>query len=251
MIRWNHALFWALLALLPSSSPGDGDFLAGQRKYERVRGAIREKEASLDRLLAGAGLRSDDLHVLLVAYKDHDRLEVHAKRNDAFAYRLLKAYGICSRSGALGPKRRQGDFQVPEGFYHIERFNPVSNYHLSLGINYPNLSDRRQSQARSLGGDIFIHGSCATIGCLPMTDDGIKEIYLLCAYARNNGQARIPVYIFPFEMTGANMAAYSARYAAHADLLRFWANLRAGHDRFQASREELKVQVLVDGTYAF
>lgn len=241
----------ALLGLGLLSFTGHGDFLAEQKQYARVRAALQEKQPLLDSLLAKAGLHSDDLSVLLVAYKDHDRLEVYAKRKEAASYQKLRTYRICSRSGILGPKRRQGDFQVPEGFYHIDRFNPASNYHLSLGINYPNPSDRRKSQARNLGGDIFIHGSCATIGCLPMTDDRIKEIYLLCALARNNGQERIPVYIFPFRMNDANMAAYKQRFATNPGLLSFWDNLKTGHDRFMADHRQLDVRVLANGDYAF
>lgn len=251
MIYRNPAPLWALLALALLSFTGHDDFLAGQRKYERVRTAIREKGGALDSLLAKAGLDKENLNVLLVAYKDHDRLEVHAKKNIDERYVKLRNYPVCARSGRLGPKRRQGDLQVPEGFYHIDRFNPVSNYYLSLGINYPNASDRRKSQARNLGGDIFIHGSCATIGCLPMTDEGIKEIYLLCAYARNAGQTALPVYIFPFEMTDANMERYRQRFAGEKGLVAFWENLKAGHDRFLATRRQLEVRVLADGDYAF
>lgn len=70
---------------------------------------------------------------------------------------------------------------------------------MSLGLNYPNLSDRKKSKATNLGGDIFIHGDCVTIGCLPMTNELIKEIYLYAIYAKNNGQEKIPVYIFPIQ----------------------------------------------------
>lgn len=96
-------------------------------------------------------------------------MDIYAKKREDSTYKKLITYKICAKSGHLGPKRRQGDRQVPEGFYHINHFNPNSNYHLSLMINYPNASDKIKSQAPNPGGNICIHGSCVTIGCLPMT----------------------------------------------------------------------------------
>ena len=72
------------------------------------------------------------------------------------------------QSGTMGPKRLQGDYQVPEGFYYINEFNPNSNYHLHLGLNYPNASDKILSDSLRPGGDIYIHGSCVSIGCIPL-----------------------------------------------------------------------------------
>ena len=86
------------------------------------------------------------------------------------------------QSGTTGPKRLQGDFQVPEGFYHINEFNPNSNYHLSMGLNYPNSSDRILSDSLRPGGEIYIHGSCVSVGCIPLNDDEIEELYLIASY---------------------------------------------------------------------
>lgn len=160
----------------------------------------------------------------------------------------VKAFDICVLSGELGPKRKQGDYQVPEGFYHIDRFNPSSNFHLSLGIDYPNASDKILGDPQKPGGDIFIHGSCVTVGCLPMTNEGISEIYLYALYARAAGQRDIPVYIFPFEMTDRNLQTYIKRYPAHKT---FWENLKKGHDRFIGDRKELAVKIDNKGNYLF
>ena len=145
----------------------------------------------------------------------------------------------------------QGDEQVPEGFYYIDRFNPMSKFYLSLGLNYPNRSDKRKGKAGSLGGDIFIHGSCVTIGCLPMTDTHIKEIYLLAVHAKNNGQSKIPVYIFPFKMTDQNMATYKARYKDNKELTLFWENLKPGYDKFTKYHRELDIEVAENGDYTY
>jgi murein L,D-transpeptidase YafK len=120
-----------------------------------------------------------------------------------------------------------------------------------MAINYPNLSDRRKSCASHLGDNICIHGSCATIGCLPRTDDFIKEIYLLGAQAKNNGQERIPVYIFPFIMDDSNMAKYSEIFSSNDLLLAFWNNLKVGYDKFEVDLKELKITVDSKGDYQF
>jgi murein L,D-transpeptidase YafK len=151
----------------------------------------------------------------------------------------------------LGPKREEGDYQVPEGFYYIDRFNPASSYYLSLGINYPNLSDRRKSTATNPGGDIFIHGSCVTIGCIPMTDDKIKEIYLYAINAKNNGQNKIQVYIFPFRMTDQNFNRFRKEYSNNTGLIDFWTNLKTGYDKFEKYKKELDISVNDAGDYVF
>lgn len=106
-------------------------------------------------------------------------------------------YPFCASSGILGPKRKEGDRQIPEGIYYINHFNPVSNFHLSLGINYPNPSDKILSDPAQPGESFYIHGNCVTIGCIPISDDKIKELYILAVEAYNNGQVKIPVHIFP------------------------------------------------------
>jgi murein L,D-transpeptidase YafK len=252
----NKILLAIIMTLmLPVSSsaqpPVRKEFLAQQQRFERVRNAQKRKADVLARSLGAAGLASDNINILIVAYKAEATLEVYAKKPDAPDYRMLAAYPVCAVSGVPGPKRRQGDRQVPEGFYHIDRFNPVSNYHMSLGIDYPNAADRLKTRAADPGGDIFIHGSCLTVGCLPMTDDKIMEIYLYAVYARDSGQSKIPVYIFPFRMTPKNMEKYGARYHDQPELLYFWENLRTGHEKFMKNGKQLKVSVDRDGNYTY
>jgi len=227
------------------------DFLLQQKKYVRVRTAITEKEQSLEENLRKNGLTSDNVHILIVAYKAEKQLEIHAKKKNETVYNLISTYNICASSGELGPKRRQGDGQVPEGFYKIDRFNPSSQFYLSLGIDYPNQSDKKKNTAPNLGGDIFIHGSCVTIGCLPMTDDKIKEIYLYAVFARNNGQTDIPVYIFPFRMTDANFQIYQNRHTKNRELIDFWMNLKTGYDKFILDKKVLNVSIDNSGNYQF
>ncbi len=227
------------------------DFLSQQKKYDRVRTSFSEKEQGIVENLNKNGLTTDDLNILIVAYKADEQLEIYAKKKNETSYKLIAVYNICASSGELGPKRRQGDEQVPEGFYKIDRFNPASNFYLSLGINYPNLSDKKKSKASNLGGDIFIHGSCVTIGCLPMTDGKIKEIYIYAVHARNNGQRDIPVYIFPFRMTDFHFQAYKNKYAKNQELIDFWTNLKSGYDKFILEKKALQESIDKSGNYLF
>ncbi|MDD2984354.1 MAG: L,D-transpeptidase family protein [Crocinitomicaceae bacterium] len=227
------------------------DFLTEQKKFSRVRTAISEKETALEKRLKENQILLGKLNLILVAYKDNDLLDVYAKNKTESTYKKIFSLAVCARSGELGPKRKQGDGQVPEGFYHIDRFNPSSNFYLSLGINYPNLADRRKSKSPNLGGDIFIHGSCVTIGCLPMTDNLMKEIYVLAVHAKNNGQAKIPVYIFPFKMTDQNMVSYARTYKDNKALTSFWENLKIGHDEFLKNKTEINFQIAENGDYNF
>jgi murein L,D-transpeptidase YafK len=227
------------------------DFLTEQKKYEKVRTAFREKEMIIGQRLSENKLEKDNLNILIAVYKDSDELEIYAKKKTESNYRILSSIEVCARSGQLGPKRKQGDGQVPEGFYKINQFNPVSNFYLSLGLNYPNQADRKKSTASDPGGSIFIHGSCVTIGCLPLTDDKIKELYVYAVLAKNNGQSDIPVYIFPFRMTDQNFSIYREKYKINKELIDFWINLKTGYDRFAAEKKELKITVDANGNYRF
>lgn len=229
----------------------DSALLADQKKFGRVMSAYREKRDTVSSILKKADIEQNKLNIIIVSFKHEMRLDIYGKNAADKQYRLLKSYSICAASGDLGPKRKQGDYQVPEGFYYIERFNPSSSYYLSLGLNYPNESDKKKSRFSDLGGDIFIHGECVTIGCMPMTNDKIKEIYILALEAKNNGQKKIPVYVFPFEMTPSNMTKFIKMYNENKELTDFWTNLKTGYDLFMKNRSELKVSVDKKGNYIF
>jgi murein L,D-transpeptidase YafK len=247
----NKTTITSILGLVFLSFTNKTDFLTEQKKFERVSTAFEEKHGIIEKTLNENEISVDNLNLLLIAYKDNDLLDVYAKTKLAETYKKILSYDICSRSGILGPKRKQGDEQVPEGFYHINRFNPKSNFYLSLGLNYPNLADEKKSVASNLGGDIFIHGSCVTVGCLPMTDNLMKEIYLLAVYAKNNGQNNIPVYIFPFKMSDQNMTTYKNKFKDNKELISFWDNLKIGHDKFFKDSKELKIKVSENGDYTY
>ena len=186
---------------------------------------------SLTRDLAAQGLRWG-APVFLRAFKSEQQLEVWIQ--DSLQFRLFRTYSICRVPGLLGPKRKEGDLQVPEGLYWIEVFNPKSSYHLSMGINYPNASDRILSDPKKPGGEIYIHGNCVSVGCLPITDEKIRELYLLASDARDAGQQQIPVHIFPCRMTPENRKNLLA--LNRPELLPFWDNLGEAFWFFEEKR---------------
>ena len=191
------------------------------------------------------------MEILLQTFKAEQKIELWAKNKNDSVYKYIKSYPFCSVSGELGPKRRQGDRQTPEGFYYIDEFNPTSNYYLSLEVSYPNQSDLILGNRANPGGLIYIHGSCVTIGCIPITDDLIKELYIYALEAKNNGQENIPVYMFPEQLTDENFAELKAEYAGRKELIKFWANLKEGYDKFQKSPKELSFTIDRTGNYLF
>jgi murein L,D-transpeptidase YafK len=226
-------------------------FLAEQKKHERVKLAYKDKEAILLAKLKEHKLDFSTVNILITVFKSEQELTIYVKNKNEKKYQQLATYAICASSGELGPKRKQGDGQVPEGFYYIEKYNPTSSYYLSLGVSYPNQSDKIKSTAANLGGDIFIHGECVTIGCMPMTNDKIKEIYIYAIQAYQNGQTKIPVYIFPFKFTETTVASYKEHYKNNKALLSFWDNLKSGYDTFNATQQALNVTVDKAGNYNF
>ena len=156
-----------------------------------------------------AGLSGMPSNLTLVAFKAERRLELYASGGAAEKARFVLAYPILAASGVSGPKLREGDKQVPEGFYRIELLNPNSRYHLSLRVNYPNADDleraRQDGRALStLGGDIMIHGGSASIGCLALGDPAVEELFVLAARA---GLDNVRLIIAPHDSRRENSAA--------------------------------------------
>jgi hypothetical protein len=144
----------------------------------------------------------------------------------------------------------EGDYQVPEGFYYINEFNPNSNYHLSLGINYPNLSDKMLSDSLRPGAGIYIHGSCVSVGCIPITDEGIDELYILAAMARSQGQDYIPVHIFPVRYNVQRSVNYLNNLAKDDPALKkFESRLEDAFDYFDKFKQLPVIMISDSGDY--
>ena len=149
-----------------------------------------------------------------------------------------------------GTKKNGRDFQVPEGFYYINEFNPKSDYYLALGINYPNVSDRILSDSLRPGGDIYIDGSCVTVGCIPLTDNQIDELYILAAHAKDAGQDFIPVHIFPIRYNVKRSVDFLSRLTKDdASLKQFALRLEDAFDYFEKYRQLPVIMVDERGGY--
>lgn len=246
--RWANAPVGAALVLLLAPGLAFGDFGGEQKRFPRVKQAFERREASLRDHFAKAGLPYPPEKIFIRVLKREEELELWAQ-DRAGSFALARTYPICYASGRLGPKRREGDLQVPEGFYYIERFNPSSNYHLSLGVSYPNASDRILGHKGKLGGDIFIHGNCVSIGCVAITDEKIEEVYALAVMARAQGQNRIPVHIFPGRMDAGEIARLER--GAAKEMVEFWRNLAVGYRWFEEKKTLPRVSVDAEGRYLF
>jgi murein L,D-transpeptidase YafK len=246
------SFYWVLLALFfLCFAPTPEAFKTAQLKYERVKTAYQEKESTVKHYFEAKKLRLDQSEIFIRVFKQEKIVELWAKSKTQSSWQLVKTYSVCASSGTLGPKRRQGDLQVPEGFYTLDKFNPVSNFYLSLGVNYPNVSDRIIGGKGDLGGDIFIHGNCVTIGCLPLTDDKIKELYVAVVEAKSGGQTTIPVHIFPAKLDDEGFTQLQATYAGNVSLIQFWQNLKEGYDRFEKNKQLPVIKVDFKGKYVF
>ena len=194
------ASFFVLIViiLISFTAAAQNYFVAEKKSSFRLAGILERREDTLQKEFEAKGLQWPAKYVYIRSFKYDAQLEVWVKNTFKEKYKLFKTYKVCMQSGTMGPKRLQGDYQVPEGFYYINEFNAHSNYHLALGLNYPNASDRILSDSLRPGNAIYIHGSCVSVGCIPVTDEDIEEIFLIAGYAKSSGEDFIPVHVFPF-----------------------------------------------------
>jgi murein L,D-transpeptidase YafK len=184
------------------------------------------------------------------AFKVERQLEVWVKGDYADAFQLFKVYKVCATSGTYGPKRKEGDKQIPEGFYYINEFNPNSNYHLALGLNYPNASDAILSDHQKPGGDIYIHGNCVTIGCLPLTDSLIEQVYFMASVVKDQGQDFIPVHIYPMRYDNPkSVEQFNIKTKAKSEVQQFANSIRDAYEYFEDTHQLPAVMINSKGNY--
>lgn len=225
-------------------------FVDYQRTYPKVAAAMRNKEDSLKKQFEQAGLKWPAKQMYIRSFKYDSQLEVWVRNSNDEPFKLFKTYKVCAMAGAIGPKRMEGDYQVPEGFYYINEFNPKSLYHLSLGINYPNPSDKLLSDSIKPGGEIYIHGNCVTVGCIPLQNSQIEELYVLAANTKNQGQDFIPVHIFPIRYNVRKSFEYLARTTRdNQDLQRFAIKIKEVFDYFEEYKKLPMIFVNKKGDY--
>ena len=217
--------------------------------YTRVREAYHAKEKAIAKTLASNGISRDSLRIYLRAFKTEKVVELWAKNSGDSVFVPVREFPICELSGTVGPKRRSRDLQVPEGFYYLSDMNPYSKYYLSLKINYPNSSDSVRGVRGHLGNLIYIHGSCISSGCLAMTDDRIKELFVYCVEAYNSGQEKIGITIYPSRLEDAVYTGLISRYGKDRDKVSLWGDLKKSYDQFNQKRTPPEVRFLPDGTH--
>ena len=226
MVKASRYRF-AVLALVAAGLAVAGFVAQARQDPDRAANAISKQTPLMTEALAAQGLALGS-PIFIRIFKQESELELFVESSDG-KFRLFRTYPICAWSGDLGPKLQEGDRQSPEGFYFVPpgHMHPQSQFHLSFNLGFPNVYD--QAHRRS-GSFLMVHGSCYSIGCYAMTDPAMEEIWTLAMAAFDGGQPSFEVHIFPFRMTDENMAA-------HADSVwtGFWANLKTGHDLFEAT----------------
>jgi murein L,D-transpeptidase YafK len=225
-------------------------FVEYQKSFPRVAAAVKLKEDTLRQQFADKGLTWPVKQMYIRSFKYDSQLEVWVRSATHEPFKLFKTYKVCAMAGGLGPKRMEGDYQVPEGFYYINEFNPKSSYHLSLGLNYPNASDKVLSDSVKPGGEIYIHGSCLTVGCIPIQNNQIEELYILASYAKTQGQDFIPVHIFPIRYNNKKSFEFLAKTSKDdIDLQRFAIRIKEVFDYFEEHKKLPVISVNKKGEY--
>lgn len=203
---------------------------------KRAQLAINKNESSLKKDFKNKKLiwGSD---IFIRVFKYTKELEVWVKKGNTFS--LFKTYPICTFSGGLGPKKKEGDRKSPEGFYYTKPYqlNPNSQLYLSFNIGYPNTYDKQKGYT---GSAIMIHGYCVSIGCFAMTNPQMEEIYTIVNGAYKHKQALIRIHIFPFRMSQDKMEIAKEKAPS---LYPFWKNLKEGYDYFEKFKTPPNVEV--------
>jgi murein L,D-transpeptidase YafK len=242
--------FTIFLLLLVCCGFAQPSFFDAQKNYPNVAVAVKSKQDTLIKQFAKAGLQWPPKDIYIRSFKYDSQMEVWVKDAVSETYKLFKTYKVCALAGTLGPKRMEGDYQVPEGFYYITEFNPRSDYHLSLKLNYPNQSDKKLSDSLRPGGGIYIHGSCVSVGCIPINDMQIEELYLLAISAKNNGQDFIPVHIFPIRYNNPISLEYLTRMAKdNLPMQKFAVKLKEAYDYFDKEKRLPVIAINKKGEY--
>jgi murein L,D-transpeptidase YafK len=234
-----------------SSGANSMSFIDMQKTFQRPDESFKRKEDTLRKQFEAKGLAWPAKYLYIRSFKYDSQLEVWVKNDAAEQYKLFKTFKVCALAGTLGPKRMEGDYQVPEGFYYINEFNPRSQYYLSLGINYPNASDKVLSDSLRPGSAIYIHGSCVTVGCIPILDTQIDELYILAAHAKNQGQDFIPVHIFPIRYNVPRSVAFLANLTKDDPYLKKFADrLEDAFEYFEQKKQVPVVMISDKGEYS-
>ncbi len=234
--QFKTALALSLAAALLTSCVQDTlDVTKLKNKEIRLSSKTRNQIARL-------GMRRN-APIMVRIFKEEGVLEVWKSKPNG-RYEMVKDYQICAWSGMLGPKKKEGDRQAPEGFYNITPalLNPYSKYYLAFNMGYPNSFDRSLGRT---GSNLMVHGACSSRGCYSMTDLQMQEIFAFAKEAFDGGQRSFQVQALPFRMTADNMARH-----ANSPHYEFWKNLKVGYDHFELTHRPPEVAVC-ENKYVF
>ena len=248
----NSFIAFLLLCFAMKNSFAQNSFVQNQKSMVKIAEVFNREEDSLIKQFKAKQISWPPSALYIRTFKFDRIMEIWVKGKDGGNFQYLKSFPICMQSGTMGPKRVEGDYQVPEGFYYINEFNPNSNYHLSLGLNYPNASDRILSDPGQPGSEIYIHGNCVSTGCIAINDLPIEELYIIGTYARAFGQDFIPVHVFPVKYDVKRSMDYlSQAIKDNKSLKKFAFNLKEAFDQFEEKRQLPVIMVNKKGEYIF
>jgi len=146
------------------------------------------------RLLAefqNAGVVYPPKNICVVSLKNERQLFIFARGQDG-KWKKVASHPIVACSGELGPKLKEGDMQVPEGFYKTSALD--AGTHLCLWVDYPNREDKVNARAEhrtKLGGNIQIHEGVYSTGCVVLSHDDMAELFVLAHDAGINNMSLI------------------------------------------------------------
>lgn len=205
-------------------------------RSSRADAAMARNTAAMETLAASKGLELGAPVYLRITKRPAELTAFLRDSNGR--YKALKSWKICRFSGGLGPKTKEGDGKSPEGFYSVRpsQMNPVSSYHLSFNLGFPNAYDRAQGYT---GSYLMVHGDCVSIGCYAMTDEGIEQIWTIMDSAFSEGQESIPVHIFPFPMPGGKVPE---GYQGHA-AAPFWKEIAPAWAAFESAAQPPQIDI--------
>lgn len=231
-------------------SKGQNAYISNIKSSGKFSDIFYRVEDSLKKQFQQKHLAWPPASLYIRSFKFDRQLEVWVADSVNSKYKLFKTYKVCMQSGTMGPKRMEGDYQVPEGFYYINEFNPNSNYHLSLGLNYPNVSDKILSDSTRPGSAIYIHGSCVSVGCIPIDDMPIEELYVIGNAVKSQGQEFIPVHIFPVRYNVKESMNYLTDNIKDNEYLKqFNKAIKPAYDYFELQKDLPVITVNQKGDY--
>ncbi len=219
----------------------------------KVSAVFNRMEDSVKKQFEKQNLVWPPVEMYVRSFKYDRQMEVWVKGDSKEPFKLFKIYKVCMQSGTMGPKRMEGDYQVPEGFYYINEFNPNSAYHLSLGLNYPNASDKILSDGVRPGSNIYIHGNCVSTGCIPISDIPMEEVFIIAsAVKQQEEQDFIPVHVFPIRYNVKKSVDYLSNITKDNPALQlFNDNIKSAFDYFELKKKLPVILVNQKGEYVY